>query len=901
MAQLSHLIQEERLVGFQFDTNHILNVLNEIVNLFQDQSKRLDKIEDQLPEFAYKEDLTKLDSDFGKYSTQTDETLLNIKKDISTFKDQHEKDVRDIEKIIEDGDLTGIAETRRLVTNELASYVPAVHENDPVIVKLKSLINNSMNQVKKLSDDFDEYTIPKIGQQQTQQQNDQPKSHGNKIIDNNNSNIRMTQCERRIQDLEARLINFPTLEGDITALQLQVPSMSRRLEKRINDIQAALEKVNIKVISSHNKDDKFIEANATVTSSKLNSAGAGDSNSSITSFVRPSASSDLPKPFEPMFDDLKGLAESLPKTQLTEVMPELEPHKPLTIQDIENMQSGTLEGTASSIPSNPSLLSFKDDSTYITPVPSDPIVKVYETHTHVSELNSSVRVVSELEWCTKAINQHHEAIRQLQQGLRTQQENFDTITENLMKVNTTHNTRISQLAQQQLRAHQDLIDLRKQISDQLISLQQQIFNNPRTRVIEKTPSQNESLDLSSVMRTPEEKNEVAPKPQGSSVKKTVLPPLQQQARTIKTAFVPLSPPRYFDDEDDSDEIIEEPRVKSSKSTKSVKSSKSSKSFLRSFEEEEVQTQQNEFKKKEGQKNKFTLSTTHFSANIQDCMAPVIVSTIKNDPMKNDSRNRIDNIEIYTYIAPTQHQKSQKGHGQKGDQAKTFDDYDLTPNELGNKPPPIINGDVINFGRIGMRQHRLSGGFTIDQDTNEMIEERVSMLARKTIAILADKAKQDMREQESELKKLIDQVLTQIDGKIDREFVERMFNKFRVMLNDVNEKLENLQCSFLEWVTRDELEMVLQKFIGVISDVKDAAATKTKYNCLLCGRPRQHLSGMMVRPDRPETTTLPSEKPTTAVKPGRHLNTNTRDIHERRAKTSQGSQIPRDVVQYLTLT
>ena len=103
---------------------------------------------------------------------------------------------------------------------------------------------------------------------------------------------------------------------------------------------------------------------------------------------------------------------------------------------------------------------------------------------------------------------------------------------------------------------------------------------------------------------------------------------------------------------------------------------------------------------------------------------------------------------------------------------------------------------------------------------------------------------------------------------------------------MNEKIDNVQCSFLEWVTRDELELVLEKFLGVVSDVKDAAATKTKYNCLLCGKPRNHLAGMMIGEDeasraittcKPRRRAAPAPAPTPANEPVVQGGAKSRDI------------------------
>jgi hypothetical protein len=121
------------------------------------------------------------------------------------------------------------------------------------------------------------------------------------------------------------------------------------------------------------------------------------------------------------------------------------------------------------------------------------------------------------------------------------------------------------------------------------------------------------------------------------------------------------------------------------------------------------------------------------------------------------------------------------------------------------------------------------------------------------------AKADVTNQAAEFRKMADAMVTMMDQKIDREFVERMFNKFRAMLSELNEKIESLQCSFLEWVTRDELELVLSRFAAVVGDVQDSAVAHAPYECLVCGRKRSHVAGMLIGGDppdqaRPKTTT-----------------------------------------------
>jgi hypothetical protein len=182
-------------------------------------------------------------------------------------------------------------------------------------------------------------------------------------------------------------------------------------------------------------------------------------------------------------------------------------------------------------------------------------------------------------------------------------------------------------------------------------------------------------------------------------------------------------------------------------------------------------------------------------------------------------------------------------------------------------------------------------FDFDQVSLDMIEDKVAVVARKTVTLLADNAKNDLMAQAQAVQRSVDEMISKVEGKIDRDFVERMFNKFRVMLADMNEKIENIQCSFLEWVTRDELELVLQKFIGVVRDVNDAAGTKVKYNCLLCGRPRAHLAGMSF------TEGVLDEEPMEGkVKPKKKSSA---PDYSRQDRTAESRKAPRDVVQFLT--
>ncbi|EAX92212.1 hypothetical protein TVAG_132570 [Trichomonas vaginalis G3] len=138
--------------------------------------------------------------------------------------------------------------------------------------------------------------------------------------------------------------------------------------------------------------------------------------------------------------------------------------------------------------------------------------------------------------------------------------------------------------------------------------------------------------------------------------------------------------------------------------------------------------------------------------------------------------------------------------------------------------------------------------SISQDE---IQERVDAAIRNTLTGFIDRVKKTVAEQIEEGIKPIHKVQAMIETKIDRDFVERIFNKFRVLIGELKDRVDNFQMNFQNWITREELEEVLNRFSTTLQEVKDTAGTSSKYKCLLCGRPRTHLAGMIVSSPRDE--------------------------------------------------
>jgi hypothetical protein len=136
-------------------------------------------------------------------------------------------------------------------------------------------------------------------------------------------------------------------------------------------------------------------------------------------------------------------------------------------------------------------------------------------------------------------------------------------------------------------------------------------------------------------------------------------------------------------------------------------------------------------------------------------------------------------------------------------------------------------------------------FPIPIVTQSEIDEKVRASITASLAGFLERARAETMKEVQNRLKVLDVVCSKIDGKIERDFVERMFNKFRVVITELKTKIEDVQATFMGWVTREELEQVLERFAESLAEVKDTAGGASKYKCLLCGQPRTHISGMLL--------------------------------------------------------
>lgn len=856
MNPLSSVLNEEKLLTLNFDSNPISSVLNEILILFKDQQKRITRLENSLQDkldFPIFENFSKqfdqLNKECGIEFQETHQQLADIKKELRTTVTEN-KEQQEIEK------LEVLAETRRLITTEIKQ----VSYSDE-ISSMNKRIKSAEDMLDKLADAIENGDFSSTGNTGVQ---------GEGV-----STMKLTRLQHDIDDLKTKLESYTNLEANVNEIMINHPLQMKKLEKKVNELSNAI----------NNNDLGEYPTNPFITGNNFSGLrpGAYPPNQPPPEMVDLEEFPQKPRIFHvdekvieaAMDDENEGKSETEPTENTQQENPQQSSKDDyLGRPGLKTKSSTPRQHIFQHSP-------HAHDSSEIHGHQNDEkVIKVIENKTYKTEMNSSVRVVSELEWLNGLIQKHHDAIRALQQNVRTQQENFDTIVENLTKVNSTNNSRISQIAQQMNGVKTDNEVLQRK------------FNEQTSKIYSMISDVNSQID-------PQGKNLVQYEQDSNSESIESNRGFNSSRIRNFKEMVNLDGDEDADNEngnENSTELSDNPQndsdIEQHESNENIDNGRKpykKKNFLQLDEIQRNQAHEAHHNNNQSKKPyQLCFRLIHLNITPSSTYMTSVIK-VQGEPVK---RNRLGRIELFDtpgYGGQNQPQLSSRSiiSGRKNatdeDNANNGTDNDnlnipdvqaassrsltknvppsqLLPNDYmlissaknaTSEPPPTtsdpMNGmnadDFLSLGKMPRKEifHETYYG----EIPSEAIEEKVALYARRIVSILVDNAKKDFKEEQLNLQKTVDVFVAQIDNKIDREFVERMFNKFRIAMNELNEKVENLQCSFLEWVTRDELEMVLQNFVKVVSDVKDTAASKSKYNCLLCGRPRQHLAGMMI--------------------------------------------------------
>jgi hypothetical protein len=86
-----------------------------------------------------------------------------------------------------------------------------------------------------------------------------------------------------------------------------------------------------------------------------------------------------------------------------------------------------------------------------------------------------------------------------------------------------------------------------------------------------------------------------------------------------------------------------------------------------------------------------------------------------------------------------------------------------------------------------------------------------------------------------------EIISAMDRKVDRDFVERLFNKFRAMMVAMNERVRELAALTEKFATQKDVKAVAQ-LVCQIPEFNETAASRVGPECLICGRTRGQVGG-----------------------------------------------------------
>lgn len=140
---------------------------------------------------------------------------------------------------------------------------------------------------------------------------------------------------------------------------------------------------------------------------------------------------------------------------------------------------------------------------------------------------------------------------------------------------------------------------------------------------------------------------------------------------------------------------------------------------------------------------------------------------------------------------------------------------------------------------------------------DSIESEATFDDRKTTTIIQkceineseiiDKIKQeiDLQTINDSFKKInngYSEVMSAIERKIDREYVERLFDKFRSIVHGLNDRIKELADLTSDYATRQDFLSLLQFIKNMPKELKPGTVLKKGPACLFCGKPKASIVG-----------------------------------------------------------
>lgn len=85
----------------------------------------------------------------------------------------------------------------------------------------------------------------------------------------------------------------------------------------------------------------------------------------------------------------------------------------------------------------------------------------------------------------------------------------------------------------------------------------------------------------------------------------------------------------------------------------------------------------------------------------------------------------------------------------------------------------------------------------------------------------------------------------IDTFVDKEYVSKFFTKMRITIEDINRTVEFCKGQLPDKATKEYVQSVIEDLYRAFAKDESTSGGTKNYRCLLCGRPKTNISGMII--------------------------------------------------------
>ena len=192
--------------------------------------------------------------------------------------------------------------------------------------------------------------------------------------------------------------------------------------------------------------------------------------------------------------------------------------------------------------------------------------------------------------------------------------------------------------------------------------------------------------------------------------------------------------------------------------------------------------------------------------------------IKSNDFKQSDGSQISEVNLLP-------QNSSQNNSQK-------DDNNNSSGEIGI----IQSYDQKNkkYYSNGMRKSSLSGSSQNLDDQQNPQNNEIANSPLKSLDVIDIKNKLEKIEHD------YTNAMCTLERKVERDYVERLFDKFRSMIHSINDRVKELANINQDSATREDIQILLNFIKTIPLEERSVAALRKGPTCLFCGRPKAHL-------------------------------------------------------------